>query len=68
MPSEGSGTYPVAIGDFRRGFVIVDRIQLDVMVDPFTSKSTGMVEFSARRRVGGQTILPEAIKKLKCST
>lgn len=68
MPSEGSGTYPVAIGDFRRAYIIVDRIQLDVMVDPYASKSTGLVEFSARRRVGGQVVLPEAIKKLKCST
>lgn len=68
MPTIAGNAYPVAFGDFRRAYTIVDRLQLDVMVDPFTSKSTGMVEFSARRRVGGQVVLAEAIKKLKIAT
>lgn len=68
MPAIAGNAYPVLFGDFRRGFLIVDRMQLDVMVDPYTSKGTGMVEFSARRRVGAQVIIPEAIKKLKIAT
>jgi len=68
MASEGSNTYPVAFGDFRRAYMIVDRVQMAVLRDPFTQATTGNVRYVARRRVGGQVILPEAIVKLKCST
>lgn len=62
MPAEGNGAKAVAIGDLRSGYLIVDRLEVEIMVDPYTSKSTGCVEISARKRVGGQVVLPEAIK------
>lgn len=62
MPAEGKGAKAVVIGDFRSGYIIVDRLEVEIMVDPYTSKSTGCVEISARKRVGGQVVLPEAIK------
>ena len=65
MPSEGNNTFPVAFGDFRRGYMIVDRVNLAVLRDPFTQATTGNVRYIARRRVGGQVVLPEAISKLK---
>lgn len=65
MDSIASNKYPLAFGDFRRGYMILDRLEMEVMSDPFTSKKTGMVEFSARKRVGGQVIIAEAIAKLK---
>lgn len=68
MPSITGNAYPVLFGDFRRGYMILDRVVLEFVVDPYTSKSKGQVEFSARRRVGGQVILAEAIKKLKIAT
>ena len=68
MPSEGADTYPVAFGDFRRAYMIVDRVSLAVLRDPFTQATTGNVRYIARRRVGGQVIQAEAINKLKCST
>lgn len=68
MPSEGSNTYPVLFGDFSRGYMIVDRVQLAVLRDPFTQATSGNVRYVARRRVGGQVIQAEAIRKLKCST
>ena len=67
MPSEGNNTFPVAFGDFRRGYMIVDRVNLAVLRDPFTQATTGNVRYIARRRVGGQVIQAEAISKLKCS-
>lgn len=67
MPSPASNTYPVLFGDFKRGYLIVDRLVMEMMQDPFTSKASGMIEFSARRRVGGQVIIAEAIRKLKCA-
>jgi HK97 family phage major capsid protein len=67
MPSIGASNVPVAFGAFDRGYLILDRIVMEMMTDPYTSKSTGMVEFSARKRVGGQVILAEAIKTLTVS-
>jgi HK97 family phage major capsid protein len=64
MPAEGSSAKAVMVGDFRRGYIIVDRLDIEVMDDPYSSKSTGCVEFSARKRVGGQVVLAEAIKLL----
>jgi HK97 family phage major capsid protein len=68
MPAIGANAYPVVFGDFRRGYMIVDRLTLDVMVDPYSSKNLGMTEFSARRRVGGQVVIAEALKKLRVAT
>jgi len=65
MPPIAPGNYPVVFGDFRRAYLILDRIAMEIMVDPYKSKETGMIEFSARKRVGGQVVLPEALKKLK---
>lgn len=62
MPAQAASAKAVAVGDFRKGYIIVDRVAIEVMVDPYSSKSTGLVEISARKRVGGQVVLPEAIK------
>ena len=61
MPDIGDGTKPIIFGDFRRGYLIVDRTQLSIMRDPFTQATSGNVRYIARRRVGGQVILPEAL-------
>ena len=68
MPAVAANAFPVVFGDFRRGYLIVDRLILDVMVDPYSSKNQGMVEFSARRRVGGQVVIADALKKLKIAS
>lgn len=67
MASIAQNAYPVAFGDFSRGYMIVDRVALAVLRDPFTQATTGNVRYIARRRVGGQVVLPEAITKLKVS-
>jgi len=67
MPVEGANLYPVVVGDFRRGYIIADRLDITVLRDPYTSAKNGLVEFIARKRVGGQVILPEAFIKVKCS-
>lgn len=54
-----------AFGDFRRGYIAVDRLQTAVQRDPYTQAADGMVRFIFRRRLGGQTVVPEAIKILK---
>ncbi|MFQ5774182.1 MAG: phage major capsid protein [Kiloniellaceae bacterium] len=65
MPDVAAGAFPVVFGDIRRAYTIVDRINLSVLRDPFTQATNGNVRFIARRRVGGQVVLAEAIRKLK---
>jgi len=65
MPSIAQNAFPVAFGDFSKAYMIVDRVNLAVLRDPFTQATTGNVRYIARKRVGGQVILPEAINKLK---
>lgn len=56
-------SYPVAFGDFRRGYLVVDRIGVRVLRDPFSSKP--YVLFYTTKRVGGGVQNFEAIKLLK---
>lgn len=65
MPEVASGAYPVIFGDFYTGYLIVDRITLEIqrLVEKYAL--SGQVGFLARRRVGGQVVVPEAIAKLK---
>jgi HK97 family phage major capsid protein len=67
MPDVGAGNYPIAFGDFRRAYTIVDRIALSILRDPYTQASTGSIRYIARKRVGGQVVLAEAIRKQKVS-
>lgn len=68
MPDEGSNTFPIAFGDWKRAFAMAERLDMAITRDPFTLASSGQVKFSARRRVGGQVVLGEAIRLLKCAT
>lgn len=68
MPNEGAGLYPIAYGDFRRGYTMVDRISMEMLRDPYTQATSGNIRFIFRRRIGGQVTLAEAFRKLKCST
>ena len=67
MADVAANAYPVAFGDFRRAYIIVDRIQLAILRDPFTQATSGTIRYVARRRVGGQVVLAEAIRKQKVS-
>ncbi len=64
MPAVANGALAVAFGDWRRGYWIIDRIQIETLRDPYT-QGPGFVRFWARKRVGGQTVLPEALKLLE---
>lgn len=62
MPAVADGAEAVAFGDFKRGYVIVDRVDIAVTRDPFTQAASGNVRFHARKRVGGQVVNAEAIE------
>lgn len=63
MPDIESGKHPVAFGDFRQGYVIVDRHGIRVERDAVTQK--GRVVFDTYKRVGGGAGDFNAIKFLK---
>ena len=65
MPAIGSGTTPIAFGNFKRGYTIVDRIGIRTLRDPFTVKPK--ISFYMTKRVGGMLVDSEAIKLLKLS-
>ncbi len=65
MPDIGAGTFPIVFGDFNMGYRIYDRVSLTMLRDPFTQAKNSLVRFHARRRVGGDVVRPEALRKLK---
>lgn len=67
MPDVAGSAKPVVFGDFARAYMIIDRVSMAVLRDPFTQATTGNVRYIARRRVGGQIIQAEAIVKQNIS-
>lgn len=65
MPDVGAGAFPVAFADFNRAYLIVDRMGIRVLRDPYTAKP--YVLFYTTKRVGGGVQNFEAIKLLKCA-
>jgi HK97 family phage major capsid protein len=61
MAALGSVAKPIAFGDFRAHYTVVDRIDMQVQRDDLTQAATGAVRFWFRRRVGGQAVLKEAM-------
>lgn len=60
MPSIGAGLKPVAFGDWKRAYTLVDRLDMTMLRDPYTAASQGQVIFNWRRRLGGAVRLAEA--------
>lgn len=63
MPNIGAGEHPIAFGDIRQGYVIVDRQGVRITRDEVTQK--GRVLFDTYKRVGGGAGDFNAIKFLK---
>ena len=59
----GANKYPIFFGNFKRAYLIVDRLGTRVLRDPFTAKP--YVAFYTTKRVGGGIVMYEAIKTLK---
>ncbi len=65
MPDIASGNAFMAFGDFRRGYLIVDRQGVRVLRDPYSAKP--YVLFYTTKRVGGGVQDFDAIKVLKAT-
>lgn len=63
MPDVAANALAVAFGDFQRGYLIVDRVGVRVLRDPYSAKP--YVLFYTTKRVGGGVQDFDAIKLLK---
>lgn len=63
MPALAADSLSLALGDFREGYQIVDRLGVRVLRDPYTAKP--YVRFYTIKRTGGGARNFEAIKFLK---
>ena len=63
MPNIAAGALALAFGDFRRGYLVVDRAGVRVLRDPYSAKP--YVLFYTTKRVGGGVQDFDAIKLLK---
>lgn len=66
MPAAAADSLSIAYGDFRQGYLIVDRIGIRVLRDPFTTK--GQIKFYTTKRVGGGVQQFQAIKLQKLAS
>jgi HK97 family phage major capsid protein len=63
MPDIAAGAMAIAFGDFRAGYLVVDRTGVRVLRDPYSAKP--YVLFYTTKRVGGGVQNFEAIKLVK---
>jgi HK97 family phage major capsid protein len=63
MPDIAANSLSIAFGDFARGYLIVDRVGIRVLRDPYSAKP--YVLFYTTKRVGGGVQNFEAIKLMK---
>ena len=63
MPDIGANSLSIGFGDFRRGYLIVDRQGARVLRDPYSLKP--YVLFYTTKRVGGGVQNFDAIKVMK---
>jgi HK97 family phage major capsid protein len=63
MPDMAANANALAFGDFSRGYLIVDRVGIRVLRDPYSAKP--YVLFYTTKRVGGGISDFDAIKLMK---
>ncbi|MBU4529716.1 MAG: phage major capsid protein [Hoeflea sp.] len=65
MDDIGAGEFPILFGDVNRAYRVYDRVAMSMLRDPYTQATTGKVRFHARRRVGADLVMAEALRKLR---
>jgi HK97 family phage major capsid protein len=65
MPNIAANTCPIVFADWKKLYVIADRVAISFSADYVTEADDGLVVFRARKRVGGGVRQAEAGKKLK---
>jgi HK97 family phage major capsid protein len=65
MPNIAANAYPVAFADWKKLYVIIDRVGISFQPDYMTGADDGLVVFRARKRTGGGVRQAEAGVRLK---
>lgn len=65
LPNVAANSHPVVFADWKKLYVIADRVNVSLQADYTTGADDGLVVFRARRRVGGGVRQAEAGRKLK---
>lgn len=65
MPNIGAGNIAALYGDMEATYLVIDRVGIRVLRDPFTNKP--FVHFYTTKRVGGGVHNPEPMRALKIS-
>jgi len=65
MPDPSNGAYPIAYGDFKRGYTIVDDVAMSIQIDPYTQNTTATVRILGYAASGGGVTDDDAIYVLK---
>jgi len=63
MPDPDGGAFPVAFGDFDEGYELIDRSDIKITIDPYTS--AGQTKFYVRQRLYGAPMNNDAVKFLR---
>jgi HK97 family phage major capsid protein len=63
MDDIGTNQFPVAFGAWQRAYALVDRVDLRILRDPYSTP--GFVRFYVRKRVGGHVWVNDAAKFLR---
>jgi HK97 family phage major capsid protein len=63
MPAVAANSLSIAFGDFRKAYLIADRVDTSLVVDPYTSKGSTMMYLA--RRTGGALLDSNAVKLVK---
>lgn len=64
MPAVASGATPIMFGDIKKAYMIADRIGMSIQRLDQLFALQDAIGFKARLRVGGQVVLPEAVRKM----
>jgi HK97 family phage major capsid protein len=64
MESSTNFAYPIAFGDWGRGYLIADRLDMRVLRDPYSNKPN--IVFYTTKTIGGGVVDYSAIKLMKC--
>ncbi len=64
FPAIAANALCLAFGDFREAYIILDRVGIRLLRDPYTHKP--YVMFYATKRVGNMILNTEALKFIKC--
>lgn len=67
MPDIAANAYPVAFGDWKKLYMIIDRVGISFQPDYMTGADNGLVIFRSRKRTGGGVRQAEAGNRLKIS-